>query len=151
MIYMSIYIYMSTFIYVYIFFSSSWWCGGGRGWGTRERACTSGPCGLVTHVLYPTHGPLGMSAEHVPTPALTVLTSGCAQPAHKSCGCKKKSGDKHIYIYIYIYWGVYACITNGKHACTSADFFRIYQTPANLGPSNASNASNELEYCPFPL
>ena len=68
---------------------------------------------------------------------------------------QKKSGDKHIYIYIYIYIGSVcmpdACITSGKHACTSADLFRIYnQTPANLGPSNASNASNELEYCPFP-
>ena len=62
---------MSTFIYVYIYLFFQlvvWW------WsrlGTQERAYTSGPCGLVTHVLYLTHGPHGMSAEHVPTPALT--------------------------------------------------------------------------------
>ena len=71
---------------------------------------------------------------------------------HTRIAVAKINPAMSIYIYIYIYWGVYACITNGKHACTSADFFRIYnQTPANLGPSNASNASNELEYCPFPL
>ena len=69
--------------------------------GTRERAYTSGPCGLVTHVLYLTHGPHGMSAEHVPTPALTHI--GLRPTRTQKLQLQKKSGDKHIYIYIYIY------------------------------------------------
>ena len=72
MIYMSIYIYEYIYICVF-FFLSSCWCGGGRGW-VHESVHTPLArvwSGHTWHVLYLTHGPRGMSAEHVPTPALT--------------------------------------------------------------------------------
>ena len=111
-----------------------------------------GPCVVWSHMTCAIPDPCPSWHERRAHAHACPYSHRAAPNPHTKIAVAKRNPAISIYIYVYIYWGVYACITNGKHACTSADFFRIYnQTPANLGPSNASNASNELEYCPFPL
>ena len=57
-------------------------------------------------------------------PRLPLLTPGCAQPAHRNCGRKKKSGDNHIYICIYILGSV--CMHNQWETCMYQCWFFSY-------------------------